>query len=448
MKRTNLFLMSALASSLLLSSCKDEVEEIATDQSGQVQEQDAGKVAVTEDFSSLTPEENKKQLEDDGLAMIQEMKALKNTSAVDASYAFTSFLDQSAPSNSESSRAMTSTARVLGRFGKDQASTQDVFATLRGTNDEPESFQAIFDENVGTWAWNTTKQNWDFTEGGDKVVYQFPSTENGKENNAAYTIYAYEGLEQNHPYDYKGDLPTNIKADLTVDGQKQLGYTFTAKYNAAGEPEDVASSLMVGTFEFAASVQNNTEKVGARYSLKSSGKTLLAFGAGVYGDFTAENIEAFDDDDNAGKIVKKADTYFQIMNIVLSGNMNVEKFAAGYEDSKTYDTATYVYVHNDEVTERNAALLNENISLTAFYADGSGKIANTEVYTYTETETVVYWNHTDWTKEEKEVEYKAIDARLIFEDESKADLATYFGEGFDALVAEFEKFEKDVNEDF
>ena len=108
MKRTNLFLMSALASSLLLSSCKDEVEEIATDQSGQVQEQDAGKVAVTEDFSSLTPEENKKQLEDDGLAMIQEMKALKNTTAVDASYAFTSFLDQSAPSTDKSSRAMTS----------------------------------------------------------------------------------------------------------------------------------------------------------------------------------------------------------------------------------------------------------------------------------------------------------------------------------------------------
>ena len=175
---------------------------------------------------------------------------------------------------------------------------------------------------------------------------------------------------------------------------------------------------------------------------------MLAFGAGVYGDFTAENIEAFDDDDNAGKIVKKADAYFQIMNVVLSGNMNVEKFAAGYEDSETYDTSMYVYVHNDEITERNAALLNENVSLTAFYADGSGKIANTEVYTYTETKTVVYWNREDRTNEKKEVEYKAIDARLIFEDESKADLATYFGEGFDALITEFEKFEKDVNEDF
>ena len=151
-----------------------------------------------------------------------------------------------------------------------------MFATLRGTNDEPESFQAIFDENVGTWAWNATKQDWDFTKGGDKVVYQFPSTENGKENNAAYTIYAYEGLEQNHPYDYKGDLPTNIKADLTVDNQKQLGYTFAAKYNAAGEPEDVASSLMVGTFEFAATMQNNTEKVGAKYSFQEQWQDFVS----------------------------------------------------------------------------------------------------------------------------------------------------------------------------
>ena len=430
MKRTNLFLMSALASSLLLSSCKDEVEEITTDQSGQVQEQDAGKVAVTEDFSSLTPEENKKQLEDDGLAMIQEMKALKNTSAVDASYAFTSFLDQSAPSTDKSSRAMTSTARVLGRFGKDQASTQDVFATLRGTNDEPESFQAIFDENVGTWAWNTTKQNWDFTKGGDKVVYQFPSTENGKENNAAYTIYAYEGLEQNHPYDYKGDLPTNIKADLTVDGQKQLGYTFTAKYNAAGEPEDVASSLMVGTFEFAATMQNNTEKVGARYSLKSNGKTLLAFGAGVYGDFTAENIEAADGEEETDldAVLDKADAYFQVMNVVLAGSFDADQYfesTKAIHDSKEND--------GDGNIEEEAKILNETLNLAAFYADGSGKIADSEIYTS--------------VGEELDDE-KYIDMRLIFEDESKADLATYFGEGFDALITEFEKFEKDVNEEF
>ena len=447
MKRTNLFLMGALASSMLLSSCKDEVEEITTDQSGQVKEQDAGKVVITDTFSPLTPEENKEQLEDDGLAMVREMKALKNTTAIDASYAFATFLDRSAPSAGESSRAMTSTARVLGQFGKDQASTKDVFATMRGTNDEPESFQAIFDENVGIWSWNTTKQSWDFTKGGDMIVYNFPSREDGKENNAVYTIYAYEGLEQNHPYDYQGDLPTNIKADLTVDGQQQLSYTFTARYNAAGEPEDMASSLTIGTFEFAATVQNNTEKVGARYSLKNNGKSLLAFGAGIYGNFTAENIQAVseEEDNNAGEVVEKGDAYFQVMNIVLAGNMDVKKFAAGYQEEYKrvkvdYPGGSYYTEEQDgEAVKSNAKLLNEALQLTVFYKDGSGKIADSEVYSYTES-------RERYNGEEYEYEY--VDIKLIFEDESKADLDTYFGEGFDALIAEFEKFAEDVNEEF
>ena len=456
MKKSNLFLTLAIAFCALVTSCKEDVEEIQLDESGQIKAIAPGKVANPETFAQHSPEENKKKLEDDGLTLLSNMEDLSESSAVDVSASFVSFLDRAtaAPSNGR----LAATSRTLKRLGDGEASAQDIFATLRTTEEEPESIQEFYDQYRGVWAWNAQKEDWDFQAKGDKIIFEFPSTETGTQNNAQYIVHSYEGLTQNSPVeDYEGDLPTKFETELVVDGQQQVTYSFAAAYNQAGEPAQLTTSLTISSFVFSVKADNNTQKVGTQYSLKRNNKTLMAMGGGAYGNFSADHIESIDYDqgEHEGDVVNRVDAYFQLMNIVIAGDMDIEKYLDGYQDSyEEYygeDGGYEGYGYNDSITEANAALFEKAFELTVFYADGSGKIADTEVYTETDSYTTYehmfdeegYYVET----KEKEVEYQLMNVRMVFEDDSKADLETYFGEGFDDLIKEFEKFAEKVEED-
>ncbi len=456
MKKSNLFLTLAIASCALVTSCKEDVEEIQLDESGQIKAIAPGKVANPETFAQHSPEENKKKLEDDGFTLLSNMEDLSESSAVDVSASFVSFLDRAtaAPSNGR----LAATSRTLKRLGDGEASAQDIFATLRTTEEEPESIQEFYDQYRGVWAWNAQKEDWDFQAKGDKIIFEFPSTETGTQNNAQYIVHSYEGLTQNSPVeDYKGDLPTKLETELVVDGQQQVTYSFAAAYNQAGEPTQLTTSLTINSFVFSVKADNDTQKVGTQYSLKRNNKTLMAMGGGAYGNFSADHIESIDYDQgkHEGDVVNRVDAYFQLMNIVIAGDMDIEKYLDGYQDSyEEYygeDGGYEGYGYNDSTTEANAALFEKAFELTVFYADGSGKIADTEVYTETDSYTTYehmfdeegYYVET----KEKEVEYQLMNVRMVFEDDSKADLETYFSEGFDDLIKEFEKFAEEVEED-
>ena len=468
MKKSNLFLACAIASCALVTSCKEDVEDVApvkeetedvssVDESGQVKENETGKVTIPDQFASLSPEENKKSLEDDGLSLLKDVDDLTKSSAVKVTTSFASFLDRSEaqPMNGR----MGSSTRMLSDLATGKGSVQSTFANMRTTEEEPESIQATYDKYVGVWSWNADQEVWDHSAEGDKIVFKFPSTETGTENNAQYVIHSYEGLSQDSPVeDYEGDLPTKIETELTVDGQPQASYSFAAAYNQAGEPTQLTTSLSVNSFVFSIKADNNTQKVGTQYSLKRDNRTLLAMGAGAYGNFSANHIESIDYDqgEHTGDVVNRVDAYFQLMNVVLAGDMDIKKYLDGYEDNtvEEYDSEYgYYYTYNDSsTTEANAALLDKAFNLAVFYADGKGKIANTEVYTTTDT----YTRYGDWhydeekgsyMVEEEEVEHQVMNVRMVFEDESKADLETYFSEGFDDLVKEFEKFAEEMGAD-
>ena len=458
MKKSNLFLTLAIASCALVTSCKEDVEEIQLDESGQVKEIASGKVTNPETFAQLSPEQNKEKLEDDGLTLLSNMEDLSESSAVSVSTSFVSFLDRAvvAPGNGR----LAATSRTLKRLGDGTASAHDIFSTLRTAEEEPESIQDFYDQYRGVWSWNAKKEDWDFQAKGNKIVFEFPSTENGTQNNAQYTIHSYEGLSQGHPYEgYEGDLPTKILAELTVDGKQQAAYSFNASYNKDGEPAQLTTSLSVSSFAFTIVADNSTEKVGVKYALKRDNKILLAMGSGAYGNFSSDYILSLEDQEEVheGDVVNRVDAYFQLMNVVVAGDMDIKKYLddvennyqEGYYDSETYEYENGYYI--DSVTEQNAQLLEKAFNLKVFYADGSGKIADTEVYTYTDTE-IYYSGYYDQEKgeyidKEEEVEYQVMDVRMVFEDKSKADLETYFSEGFDDLVKEFEKFAKELEED-
>ena len=65
--------------------------------------------------------------------------------------------------------------------------------------EDPESIQQFWDENVGTYTWNPSLDDWDEDLGGDKIIFKFPSSESTSANDATITIYNYAGINIRNP---------------------------------------------------------------------------------------------------------------------------------------------------------------------------------------------------------------------------------------------------------
>lgn len=404
MKKLSLIALMAVTS-LFVFSCKDD--EVSSE------------AEFPEKFSKLSVEENKAQLENNGISLVNELEGLQGSKSVEATAnlvrLFQYLGDEGNMDGSTGGRLLNSVSDLQ----KDSKSAKKVFSALRLTGEEPESIQELFNESAGTYTWNAASQEWESTLGGDKIIFKFPSTEAGTNNNAVLSMGDYQGTQVANPIDdeYTGDLPTNLLMDLTVDGDKVLEYSFKATYTNEGIPNSIDTYLAVAPYKYTIKFSNDNKKVEASYSLTNAEKILIAAGANSNGNFTQTNVE--NSGENPADIVTDASAYFQLMNVKVSGTVNVKNLWSGLE------AIDYNNLSEKEASEKEAEVYNQNYKLMVFYADSKEKIADTEFYSYSEN----YYNQ----------EYYYTDIRMVFADGSKSDFETYFETGFSELQAEIER---------
>lgn len=441
MKRIKLPLV-VLIFSVVFSSCKNDDET------------DVNPVNIPKEFSELSDEENKKNLEDNAIALVNEMNALKSTSGIKASIAFAHFLELSSPLNNESEFGRTTKTssyaliKALSAYGQSNANAKKVFTAMRSTERDPETAQEVFDELAGTYTWDKTSEGWKESKGGNKVIFEFPSTENGTNNNAVFTIHSYAGTKTpSNPFDdeYTGDLPTGLAAELKVDGSVVMEYGFKAAYNANGEPTSFETSLALVPFKFTVTLTNNTKEASVNYSLTNNTETLIDMGVGVKGDLTSGGIENADGED----FLHSGFAFFQVLNIKLAGDVNIKALIQDID--KIYDDEGDDDFNDDAATDKVVDSYNKHINLTLFYVEENVKIADTEFYVTEKTEEYC-WDYYDyemgeWTWECDQDTYKSENIRLVFSDGSKMDLDTYTEGSFTDLHDELEKLLDDIEAD-
>lgn len=404
----------AIAGALTFTSCSDE-EEI---------ESIRPEVELPEQFSTLTAEQNKQKLEDEGLKLVQNMKELKDSKAVDGAVSFNHFA--SVASIPDGGRVSTNKAvkmfMLLGQFGIGQKSATDLLRGFRTKTDgEPHTARELFDDVKGIYTYSAANNTWTWTASPDRIVFRFPSTETGTVNNAEFAVYGYQSVNVvNNEAEYNGDLPTALKADLTVAGQKVMEYSWTAAYKSNGEPTSVSTSLSLAPFKIQVDMKNTTSEVSVDYSLTENNVNIIALGAGASGSFTTDSSP-----ESAGDVVKDASAYLQVMNIRLAGKMDVAAL----------DNAT----QNATTTAQEAAALNTHSDFVVFYADSKQKIAEVEFFGAVEQRSYqsCYFNQMgQYFCETVFYTDEFVDARLVFADKSKVDLETYAG---DAAFADLEQ---------
>jgi hypothetical protein len=93
-------------------------------------------------------------------------------------------------------------------------------------------------------------------------------------------------------------------------------------------------------------------------------------------------------------------------------------------------------------------VLNKNFTLKAFYTDNLVNIANTQFYVDKSQQNISVWNETTQQWEQQVTEEEDVNIRLVFEDGSKADLETYFGNGFEKLSDDLTTFLTDMETNY
>ena len=420
MKKSPVIALS-LAASLLAFSCnKEDVSP---------------KYEIPKDFSEHSVEENKAQLEANGIEMIGQMDELKEVAAIEVSTRLLGLLMVMEEENIEGSAGGRILA-TLSSIEKGNPSATEVFAAMRLTGPvpqgEPATLEDFFATYAGKYEWTATTdttEEWNFTAGGEDVVFEFPSTEGGSSNNAVLSIHDYAGVEVANPIDgeYAGELPTKLIMDLTVDGEELMEYNFTAAYNSNGEPTSVKTSLRLSPFTFAVNLTNNTEETGAAYSLKREDKVLIALGADAVGNFDSGNMG---NQVTTEDIFKEASAYFQLLNIKVVGTVDAANLA------KEINGLTGV-PGQEAYVAKQVEVLNKHYELSVFYAKEKVKIADTEFYVGVGAGEPLYDEYGSHLGYE-EIPVPSI--RLIFADGSKADFATYFATGFDDIQKEYDLF--------
>jgi len=393
-----------------------------------------------------TPEQNKSNLQQNGLDAMKEMDEAKNLESVKNATYFTDLLNKSNPfENGSPATLMPIKVMYALKNFKETGDQGAVYASLREAKslDGDSTIDMAFNDVKGTYSWNKELNKWEKTEG-NILVFQFPSNETKNTNNASFSIdfKAYTGKVYNE--DLAGNTPEKVVAKLTVDNNVLVQFNFDATYNADGIPSYLEANLNIKPYNFNNKLTLSSSLVSHAFAFTHNTANIFAFGTSAKGDFTKAHLESLNDNtvskvEDLTKIAASLNAYIQLMKVRLEGNADVN----GLVNSITAKGGS------DKMNKLDATeVLNKNFTLKAFYTDNLVNIAHTEFYVDKKQHTISVWNQTTQQWEQQVTEDEDVNIRLVFDDASKADLETYFGNGFEKLSDDLTTFLTDMETNY
>jgi hypothetical protein len=410
MKKISLYLLLATGISVAPSCKKDAV------------------APTTPVATVYNDEQNKENLQNTGLSMMKEMEDTKNLVGIDYTMHFADLVEQADPFGSNAAFMPMKVITALALFGEN-GSTKALESSLKRGGSE-DNLNDAYTSRLGEYSWNGNGWN---KKASTKIILRFPSKE-GKGNNASYEIsfVNYTGTSLLP----EGNTPSSVDAKFIVDGATLVQFEFKGLYNSDGIPNLLDAKLSVKPYSFSSTFTNTSSKIAKVFAFKRLDKTLLAMGASISGNLDKATIEDLVNNEKAeeiNKVVKSIYSYTQLFDIVIKGEANV--------DGIVNDVKGKQDVSDEEII----ATGNKNVSVGVYYVSTGQKIAGSEFYLKNHTYQDYQYNPGTQQWESVERTDKELDIRMIFKDGSKADLETYFKNGFDKLGDEFEKFAQDLD---
>lgn len=461
MKKCYLLLLPALFMGMLLTSCNKD--------------KDKDDDNTVERFSTLSVEDNKAKVEDAGIELIGTMKDMESMETMDVIANLGDILSSSDMKKSAVSKEskIMRTFTALDLAAKRESRVNGIFDALVSPaelSEDPESIQEFWDENVGTYTWNASLEDWDINNGGDKIIFLFPSEEGSSVNDATLTISNYTGVMIENPIDeeYEGDLPASLNMELKVGSTVLITMTYAASYNPDGVPNMVAADLAIEKFKFEVDLTNTSSLVSVNYRFLYDQTVVMDMGASGKGLFTEDNYnehtettthtevygywdwqwnpvtqmyeevwveytETWEETETEfEEIINSASAHFQLYDVALRGDVDIKGLADQVRVIE--DKLDNELISDEEADSLSVIEINKYLNLRLVNVKTNEIMAKAEAYVIHEVE---------W-----EYEYTDIDFRLTFADGSPIDVETYFEDGFDQFIDELNALINDINSDY
>jgi len=393
MKIRNIFL--ALLTVALISGCEDD---------------DKNK----NEFSDLEVEEHKQNLEESGLAVMNQLEPMADMEAVHVTNYFMGLMETTFDGGGDVASVLQPVAQL--KKGADAA------FNLKATTDEPETLAQVFNEHSGIYTFDFSTERWNKEASDQELTFHFP-TEGSNENNATLSFTNFSYIE-NPNDEMSADFPElvqSVDGTLSVDDQEMVSIEWRGSYDEDGLATNLSESITMQGYVISTTFDRNDSKVSYDQSFVYQDEDILTSSITVGGNFDYNTLSSLDDD-----------VPFEEQQAIMDANVEVTADNIKFEGLADWG-AIQEEMNNamsgsddEEQAESNfmelmVDVLNENVNLFVRYADNNKIIAKSEFYIVEETDDA-YAEYTD-----------RLDMRMVFEDGSAID-DSFFGSGFGNLI--------------
>ncbi len=386
------------------------------------------------DYTENEVTQSKKDIEDAGIELVNQVETLKNGDAV-------SILNELIKLTNESDLDLSSfnvPVKVINSLNEDSKSLTDISDILNNTTEGDLDLSNKFETLCATYTYNFETEEFVKTENSETILFLFPGKSGENINTAEFKIYDFTAkqISLTDSDEEIVELPTGLKASLKYMSSDVITYELSAKYTSEGMPTEVQNELHIGSaYSFTQSLsQSKNKSANIKFNFKYGSDVLFAMGADANGSWSTDEIlEA--DDDNIQEIVQNANAYCQIMTVKIAGKIDLKTIMN--EDATfcaQYDEDDYSDATDKAMTDNLVSLIKDHAKLVVVYAKDNSKIASLEAYTLTETDT----EYNDTTYD--------VDFRLIFSDNSTVSIETYFNDSLNNLMDSIKKLIDSENE--
>lgn len=374
-----------------------------------------------------TVEQNKANMETEGIEMVNDARELKNSEAISVSNYLVSLMELNAPINMNKSTSKNGAIRMLYALKQfsQNGNVNGIYGNMKSISQEPSGPQQVFDSIKGKYTWNPNTETWTKEEN-SAFILVFPSSANSLTNDASFTV-NYVANNDAKPFtNYQGDIPASITATLKRNNNTLIGFNFSAVYDVKGLPSELAITLDVLQFRLAYTFNHSNTALGFNYSFKKGTKIIFDAGASAVGNFSYENIESLSKDttnpiqnvEDITKVATSFNSHFQLMRYRINGSINLQGLsddlvAAGGSQNITQD--------------QGVTIINKNYSLSVIDTENmDALVAGTEFYVLNED----------------------MNMRFVFPDGSKVDMDAFAKNGFEDFITEVNNFGEELKTEF
>ncbi len=196
---------------------------------------------------------------------------------------------------------LTESLEKVGKSKDKVAALSSTMHTMTNATTSEEVFK--LNNAFGIYTYNSVEDSWTKTSANDRIELKFPSTKDGKTNNASLSILSKnsgisistENVSTTREYDpetgdyvvtdeeiYKltFELPSEIKVNLKVDGASSLDLNSTYSYHADGLPKEIKSELTIGAYKMLAELSNDNKEAKSTFTFKKGAQDLISINGG------------------------------------------------------------------------------------------------------------------------------------------------------------------------